>query len=84
MREIRTGSGYSSPDRKHEELTNSVTVYDTTGPASDPSVTIDTARGLPRVRESWIAARNDTEVLAEPSSSYVRGLRISSRHLPTL
>ena len=36
-----------------------VTVYDSSGPYTDPSVAVDIATGLPRIRESWIAARND-------------------------
>ncbi len=38
-----------------------VTVYDASGPYTDPSATIAIERGLPRLRESWIAARGDTE-----------------------
>ncbi|MBZ9602771.1 phosphomethylpyrimidine synthase ThiC [Phyllobacterium chamaecytisi] len=36
-----------------------VTVYDSSGPYSDPSAEIDIARGIPRVRESWLAAQGD-------------------------
>jgi phosphomethylpyrimidine synthase len=45
-------------------LTNgqSVTVYDTSGPYTDPNVLIDVRKGLPSVRGSWIEQRNDTEV----------------------
>ena len=35
-------------------------VYDTTGPDTDPSVTIDVHAGLPPIRSPWIAARGDT------------------------
>ncbi|MGZ5846419.1 MAG: phosphomethylpyrimidine synthase ThiC, partial [Ramlibacter sp.] len=38
-----------------------VTMYDTSGPYTDPAATIDVRRGLPGVREGWIAARGDTE-----------------------
>ena len=31
-----------------------VTVYDTTGPYTDPTVAIDINRGLPRLRSGWI------------------------------
>jgi len=40
-----------------------ITVYDTSGPYTDPAVKIDIARGLPRLRQSWIDARGDTERL---------------------
>ncbi len=36
-----------------------VAVYDSSGPYSDPSAEIDIARGIPRVRESWLAAQSD-------------------------
>ncbi|MGH8255334.1 MAG: phosphomethylpyrimidine synthase ThiC [Steroidobacteraceae bacterium] len=38
-----------------------LSVYDSSGPYTDPQVQIDIARGLPRLREAWIAARTDTE-----------------------
>jgi phosphomethylpyrimidine synthase len=38
-----------------------ITVYDSSGPYTDPAVKIDIASGLPRVREPWIAARGDVE-----------------------
>ncbi|MEK1887606.1 MAG: phosphomethylpyrimidine synthase ThiC [Phyllobacterium sp.] len=37
-----------------------VTVYDSSGPYSDPLAAIDIARGLPRIRETWLDARGDT------------------------
>jgi phosphomethylpyrimidine synthase len=47
-------------------------VYDTSGPYTDPAVTIDTRSGLPPLREPWILERNDTEMLSAPSSEYGR------------
>ena len=38
-----------------------VTVYDSSGPYTDPAAEIAIARGLPRLREGWIAARGDVE-----------------------
>ena len=38
-----------------------LTVYDTSGPYTDPSVTIDIEHGLPRIRAPWIAGRGDVE-----------------------
>jgi len=38
-----------------------VTVYDTSGPYTDPTAHIDVRQGLPLVREKWIADRGDTE-----------------------
>ena len=44
-------------------LTNGeiVSVYDTSGPYTDPAAAIDVKRGLPSVRGAWIAERGDTE-----------------------
>ncbi|TMH44566.1 MAG: phosphomethylpyrimidine synthase ThiC [Betaproteobacteria bacterium] len=61
MREI-TQSGGNPP----------IVVYDTSGPYTDPDARIDIRRGLPALREPWISARADTEVLAGPSSEYGR------------
>lgn len=36
-----------------------VTVYDTSGPYTDPDAAIDIERGLPRLRERWIAEWED-------------------------
>ena len=38
-----------------------VYIYDTSGPFSDPSVTIDLKKGLPRMRESWITGRGELD-----------------------
>jgi phosphomethylpyrimidine synthase len=38
-----------------------VTVYDCSGSYTDPQVEIAIERGLPRLRESWLTARGDTE-----------------------
>ncbi|MBZ4023710.1 phosphomethylpyrimidine synthase ThiC [Rhodobacter sp. TJ_12] len=38
-----------------------VSVYDSSGPYTDPQAEIAIDRGLPRLRAAWIAARGDTE-----------------------
>ncbi|WP_395352682.1 phosphomethylpyrimidine synthase ThiC [Variovorax sp. UC122_21] len=45
------------------KLTNGETVslYDTSGPYTDPKVEIDVRRGLPDVRGAWVVERGDTE-----------------------
>jgi len=48
----------------------SVTVYDTSGPFTDPTAEIDLAKGLPRLREEWILQRGDVEELADVSSEF--------------
>ena len=47
-----------------------ITVYDTSGPYSDPNVKIDLLKGMPDVRTAWIEERNDTELLDGPTSEY--------------
>ncbi len=44
-------------------LTNGevVSLYDTSGPYTDPAAEIDVTRGLPGVRSVWIDSRDDTE-----------------------
>ena len=38
-----------------------LTVYDSSGPFTDPAVKIDIERGIGRLREEWITARGDVE-----------------------
>ncbi len=40
---------------------NALTVYDTSGPYTDPLISIALSSGLPDVRSDWIKARNDSE-----------------------
>lgn len=47
-----------------------VTVYDASGPYTDPDVAINVHQGLPRLRASWIAERGDCEELGTISSAY--------------
>jgi len=47
-----------------------LTIYDTSGPYTDPNVTIDIRKGLADIRTAWIEERNDTEVLDGLSSQY--------------
>jgi phosphomethylpyrimidine synthase len=49
-----------------------IAVYDTSGPYTEPAVTIDIRKGLSALRERWIVERNDTERLEGPSSAYGR------------
>ncbi|MGM7720040.1 phosphomethylpyrimidine synthase ThiC [Metabacillus sp. Hm71] len=44
-----------------EETNPPIQVYDTSGPYTDENAQIDIRKGLPRVRENWILARNDVE-----------------------
>src|SRR6266545_955219 len=70
MREIRV-----APTHTHAGLTvenPSVTVYDTSGPYTDPDVAIDLRQGLAPLRREWILDRADIEELPAVSSEYGR------------
>ena len=43
-----------------------VTMYDSSGPYTDPSVTIDIKRGLPKVKSSWQLDRGDIAPVLNP------------------
>lgn len=43
-----------------------VTMYDSSGPYTDPSVTIDIKKGLPRVKSSWQLDRGDIAPVLNP------------------
>ena len=52
------------------EVNAPVLVYDTSGPYTDPNVTIDVRKGLGDVRSAWIDSRGDTERLTGLSSNF--------------
>jgi phosphomethylpyrimidine synthase len=47
-----------------------VTVYDTSGPYTEPDYKIDVRKGLPRLRQEWILKRGDVEELDSITSNY--------------
>ena len=49
-----------------------VTLYDTSGPYTDPDVDIDVHRGLQPLREKWIKGRGDVSELSDFSSEFAR------------
>jgi phosphomethylpyrimidine synthase len=49
MREVALSNGESA------------TLYDTSGPYTEPQVVLDVRRGLPDLRTPWIETRGDTE-----------------------
>ena len=67
MREV---SQADTPTMFGGEKNPPVFVYDCSGPYSDPAAKIDIRSGLPALRQKWIEERNDTELLAGPSSQY--------------
>ena len=74
MREIQlsptlTGGSKDNPQFEENEA---VPVYDTSGPYGDPDVAINVQQGLAKLRQPWIAARNDSEELDDRSSAYTK------------
>ncbi len=64
-----------------------VTVYDTSGPYTDPDARIDLCAGLPALRRAWIEERGDSECLAQLGSAFGRdpaleAVRFPARSLP--
>ena len=47
-----------------------VTVYDTSGPYTDPNIEIDVRKGIPQLRQEWILKRGDVEQLDDISSDF--------------
>jgi phosphomethylpyrimidine synthase len=43
-----------------------VTIYDPSGPYTDPTAVIDIHKGLSRTREPWVVSRSDVEVVENP------------------
>jgi phosphomethylpyrimidine synthase len=84
LREIR-----QTPTQQHipsgiQEIENpTVTVYDTSGPYTDPEVTIDVQKGIAPIRRPWLDQRGDTEELGGVSSHYGR-LRLADSKLDSL
>ena len=69
MREITCSD---TPSSSGLEKNPPVTVYDTSGPYTDPAVSIDVRTGLAGLRDNWINGRGDTRQLEGLSSSYGR------------
>jgi len=67
---FREISQHATPTQLGGEENPPLTVYDTSGPYTDPEVQIDIRRGLPALRSGWIHARHDTEWLDSPSSDF--------------
>lgn len=68
MRAITVGKGIVSKSlakekarRESPENTETIVVYDTSGPYTDPAIELDVKEGIPRVREDAILARGDTQ-----------------------
>jgi phosphomethylpyrimidine synthase len=69
MREITLSDTQDKFNGKTEKNAP-VIVYDTSGPYTDPSISIDIKKGLPKLRQEWILGRGDVEELSSISSAY--------------
>ena len=58
----------------HRQITHNqdqaLNIYDCSGPYTDPSASINIAKGLTRIRTEWIQKRNDTIEMEDFSSTY--------------
>ena len=79
FREIALADTHSSQGVVRND---SVYVYDTSGPYTDPDARIDIRRGLPPLRARWIDERGDTELLDGVSSEYGRSRQSDSELEP--
>ncbi|ARW84835.1 phosphomethylpyrimidine synthase ThiC [Aeromonas salmonicida] len=61
-----------SKDNPQFEANEPVPVYDTSGAYGDEHAVIDVRLGLPRLRESWVRERGDTEELDDLSSAFTQ------------
>ncbi|MBE1160382.1 phosphomethylpyrimidine synthase ThiC [Dyella sp. 7MK23] len=69
MREIEQAQ---TPTLFGGEANPPVTVYDTSGPYTDPNYSVDLAAGLPALRAAWIMERGDVEQLGGLTSAFGR------------
>ncbi|WP_020601344.1 phosphomethylpyrimidine synthase ThiC [Spirosoma spitsbergense] len=84
MREISLSDTVSHVGLRKDRQPNApVTVYDTSGPYTDPNIAIDLEQGLPRLRESWIMNRGDVEQQLAFSSDYANQ-RMANQSLDAL
>ena len=69
MREIQQAD---TPANLGAEANPPISVYDTSGPYTDPDARIDLLQGLGDIRGQWIDERNDSDWLPGPSSEFGR------------
>jgi phosphomethylpyrimidine synthase len=70
MREIAQSPTASRMPGGKDQPNPPVTVYDTSGPYTDPDVAVDVRRGLAALRRPWILERGDVDELPEVTSRY--------------
>ena len=70
-----------SPTELNGEVSENapVSVYDCSGPYTDPNATINIETGLSQTRLDWILGRGDSEVLKTASSAYYHTRRVDEK-----
>ena len=82
MREISLADTLNS--LTGEKVANEpITIYDTSGPYTDPSIEIDIHKGIKKLRAEWITSRGDVEQLTAFSSDYCNE-RLENKELDDL
>ena len=74
MREIIVDEDGKSP--------HNYPTYDTSGAYTDPDISIDIKKGLPKIRENWVLGRNDVSYASEFSSTYTNIQRGKKELIP--
>jgi len=80
MREIEledSNATFAADGKSSENI--SVTVYDTSGPYTDPDIDIDVHRGLDPIRAKWIRDRGDVMKLENFTSEFARRSEADSK-----
>ncbi len=84
MREISVSDTIIRNGKTTQTIKNvPVTVYDTSGPYTDPNIDIDVRKGIPKLRHQWINERGDVEQLESISSAYGKA-RLAKTELNSL
>ncbi|MFM1919380.1 MAG: hypothetical protein RLZZ303_1014, partial [Candidatus Hydrogenedentota bacterium] len=72
MREIRQSPTQAGRNGLKAEENPPLTVYDTSGPYTDPDIALDVRKGIPAIRLPWILGRGDVDSLPSQTSAYGR------------
>ncbi|RJG49425.1 phosphomethylpyrimidine synthase ThiC [Motilimonas pumila] len=72
MRQIHQADTFigGTEENPQFEPNEPIPVYDASGPYTDPNVSIDVHKGLPKLRQQWILDRSDTEELEGLTSQF--------------
>src|SRR5262245_55131004 len=63
MREVRQSATRHNVGKGEirEAANPPITLYDTSGPFTDPAINLDLSKGLPAIRQGWIVGRGDVK-----------------------